>query len=152
VNPYSLSDRAIKYGLLFIGLTFLAVGAIEVLGQVRVHPIQYLLVGCALSIFFLLLLSLSEHLPFGVAYAVAAAACVALLTFYSRYALAGWRASIVLGAGVGGLYGVLYALLQLEQVALVVGSLALFTILAVVMALTRRIDWYELLAGTADLR
>lgn len=116
VNPYPLSDLAIKYGLLFIALTFVAVAMVEVMRRLRVHPIQYLLRGCALSIFFLLLLSLSEHLSFA-----------------------------LFGAGVAGLYGALYALLQMEQTALVIGSVLLFAVLAAVMALTRRIDWYGLL-------
>ena len=83
VNPYVLSDRAVKYDLLFIALTFIAVGLIEVLSGRRVHPVQYLLVGLALSLFFLLLLSLSEHLPFEQAYAGAAAACAVLLGVYA---------------------------------------------------------------------
>lgn len=145
VNPYSLSDRAIKYGLLFIALTFVAVAMVEVMRRLRVHPIQYLLVGCALSIFFLLQLSLSEHLSFAVSYAVASAACVGLLTFYGTHLLGGWRAGTGFGAGVAGLYGALYALLQMEQTALVIGAVLLFTVLAAVMTLTRRIDWYGLL-------
>jgi inner membrane protein len=144
VNPYSLSDRAIKYGLLFVGLTFLAVGGVEVLRGLRIHPIQYLLVGCAVSIFFLLLLSLSEHLRFEVAYAIAASACVALLAFYARHLLGGWRAGRWFGAGIATLYGALYVLLQLEQTALVVGSGLLFATLAGAMVLTRRLDWYRL--------
>jgi inner membrane protein len=147
VNPYSLSDRAIKYGLLFIALTFVAVGMVEVLRQLRVHPIQYLLVGCALSIFFLLLLSLSEHLRFDLSYLIAAGACVTLLAFYGRYLLHGWRAGTVFGAGIAALYGALYALLQMEQTALVIGSVLLFAVLAGVMVLTRRLDWYRVLAG-----
>jgi len=147
VNPYSLSDRAIKYGLLFIGLTFLAVGMIEVMRQLRVHPIQYLLVGCALSIFFLLLLSLSEHLRFDVSYAIAAGACVALLSFYAHHLLRGWGAGLGFGAGTAALYGALYALLQMEQTALVIGSVLLFVVLAGVMVLTRRVDWYRLLGS-----
>jgi inner membrane protein len=145
VNPYSLSDRAIKYGLLFIALTFVAVGMTEVMRRVRVHPIQYLLVGCALSIFFLLLLSLSEHLRFDLSYAIAAAACVALLGVYARHLLGGARAGAVFAAGVAALYGALYALLQMEQTALVIGSVLLFAVLAGVMWMTRRIDWYRLL-------
>jgi len=145
VNPYSLSDRAIKYGLLFIALTFVAVAMVEVMRRLRVHPIQYLLVGCALSIFFLLLLSLSEHLSFALSYGVASIACVGLLTFYGTHLLRGWRAGMLFGAGVAGLYGALYALLQMEQTALVIGSVLLFVVLAAVMALTRRIDWYGLL-------
>jgi inner membrane protein len=149
VNPYSLSDRAIKYGLLFIGLTFVAVGMVEVLRQLRVHPIQYLLVGCALSIFFLLLLSLSEHLRFDLSYAIAAAACTGLLTFYARHLLRGWRPGLVFGAGVTALYAALYTLLQMEQTALVIGSVLLFAVLAGVMVLTRRVDWYRLFRNEA---
>ena len=147
VNPYTLSDRAIKYGLLFIGLTFLAVGMIEVMRRLRVHPIQYLLVGCALSIFFLLLLSLSEHLRFDLSYAIAATACVALLTFYAHHLLRGWGAGLAFGAGTAALYGALYALLQMEQTALVIGSVLLFIVLTGVMVLTRRVDWYGLLGS-----
>jgi inner membrane protein len=147
VNPYTLSDRAIKYGLLFIGLTFLAVAMLEVLRSLRVHPIQYLLVGSAISIFFLLLLSLSEHWTFGAAYAVAAAACVALLTFYGHYLLRGWAAGLTFGAALAALYGVLYVLLQMEQTSLLLGSMLLFAVLAGVMAATRRVDWYRVLAS-----
>jgi inner membrane protein len=144
INPYSLSDRAIKYGILFVGLSFVAVGMLEVLRRLRVHPMQYLLVGCAISIFFLLLLSLSEHLAFGLSYAVAAGACVALLGFYARYLLGGWRAGVGFGAGIAALYGVLYLLLQMEQTALVIGSALLFGVLAAVMVATRKLDWYAL--------
>lgn len=145
VNPYSLSDRAIKYGLLFIALTFVAVGMAEVMRRLRVHPIQYLLVGSALSLFFLLLLSLSEHLSFGTSYLIAGGACVALLTFYGAHLLGGWLAGLGFGTGIAGLYGALYALLQMEQTALVLGSVLLFVVLAAVMVLTRRVDWYALL-------
>jgi inner membrane protein len=144
VNTYALADRAIKYGLLFIVLTFVAVALVEVLRRLRVHPVQYLLVGCALTVFFLLLLSLSEHLPFGTAYLAAASACTALLAFYARHVLHGWRAGAWFGAGIAMLYGALYALLQLEQTALVIGSLMVFAALAAVMVATRRVDWYAL--------
>lgn len=144
VNTYSLSDRAVKYGFLFVGLTFMALALVEALRHLRVHPIQYLLVGCALSIFFLLLLSLSEHLPFGVSYAVAASACVILLTAYARYLLQGWGAGLLLGAGIASLYGCLYVLLQMEQTAMMIGSMMLFGVLATAMILTRQLDWYAL--------
>lgn len=146
VNPYSLSDRSIKYGLLFILLTFGLVGATEVLrGTLRVHPIQYALVGAALTLFFLLLLSLSEHLPFAAAYTSASAACVLLLGYYASHALGGWRVGAGFAAGITLLYAVLYALLQLERTALVMGSLLLFAVLATLMAVTRKVDWYALL-------
>ena len=144
VNPYSLSDRATKYGVLFIALTFVAVGLFELMKKLRVHPVQYLLVGSALCSFFLLLVSLSEHLPFGASYAVAATACVLLLAYYASHMLGSLARGIPLGAGIALLYGLLYVLLQLEQTALVVGSIALFLVLAAVMVLTRNVNWYGL--------
>ena len=146
VNPYVLSDRAIKYDLLFIALTFIAVALIEVLSGRRVHPVQYLLVGLALSLFFLLLLSLSEHLPFEQAYAAAAGACAILLGVYATSMLGRRLAGALFGLGIALLYGLLYALLQMEQNALVIGSVMLFAALATVMLLTRHIDWYALFA------
>ncbi|KZT15861.1 hypothetical protein A1D30_09940 [Acidovorax sp. GW101-3H11] len=144
VNPYSLSDRATKYGVLFIALTFVAVGLFELMKKLRVHPVQYLLVGSALCSFFLLLVSLSEHLPFGISYAVAATACVLLLAYYASHMLGSLARGIPLGAGIALLYGLLYVLLQLEQTALVVGAIALFLVLAAVMVLTRKVNWYGL--------
>lgn len=141
-NTYALSDRATKYGLLFIGLTFLAVGLFEFMKSLRVHPIQYALVGAAMIMFFLLLVSLSEHMPFGTAYAAASASCVLLLTYYASAMLRGWLRGIPFGLGIAALYGMLFVLLQMEQAALVVGALALFGVLAGVMTLTRRVDWY----------
>ena len=112
----------------------------------RVHPVQYLLVGSALCSFFLLLLSLSEHLPFGTAYALAASACVLLLGYYASHILGNVRRGLPFGAGMALLYSLLYVLLQLEQTALVVGALALFAVLALVMVLTRKVNWYGLTA------
>jgi inner membrane protein len=144
VNPHVLSDRAIKYGLLFVVLTFVAVALVEVLSGRRVHPVQYLLVGLALSLFFLLLLSLSEHWPFALAYLVAAGACALLLGYYAAHMLGRAAAGAAFGASIAGLYGLLYALLQMEQNALAIGSVGLFAAVAAVMVLTRRIDWYAL--------
>ena len=146
VNPYSLAQRAIKYGVLFIALTFVGVGLFELMKRLRVHPVQYLLVGSALCSFFLLLLSLSEHLPFGAAYALAATACVLLLGYYASHMLGSVRRGLPFGAGMALLYSLLYVLLQLEQTALVVGALALFAVLALVMVLTRKVNWYGLTA------
>lgn len=148
VNPYVMSDRAIKYGLMFIALTFVAVGLTELLTGRRVHPVQYLLVGLALSLFFLLLLSLSEHLPFLVAYLLAAAAAAAVLTQYAAAMLGGWWRGAAFGGGIALLYGALYVLLSREQTALVIGAVMLFMVLAVVMTVTRRLDWYRLGGST----
>ena len=144
VNPYSLSDRATKYGVLFIVLTFVAVGLFELMKKLRVHPVQYLLVGSALCSFFLLLVSLSEHLSFGMSYALAAGACVLLLAYYASHMLGGLLRGVPFALGIGLLYGLLYVLLQLEQTALAVGSIALFVVLGAVMVLTRKVNWYGL--------
>jgi inner membrane protein len=148
-NTYALSDRATKYGLLFIGLTFLAVGLFEFMKSLRVHPIQYLLVGAAMCLFFLLLVSLSEHMSFEAAYAVAASACVLLLAFYASHILGRWSRGVPFGLGIATLYGMLFVLLRLEQTALLVGALALFAVLAAIMVLTRRIDWYARFASAS---
>jgi inner membrane protein len=150
INPYSLSDRATKYGVLFIALTFLAVGLFELMHGLRVHPVQYFLVGSALSIFFLLLVSLSEHISFNASYASAGAACVLLLTYYASHMLGGVRRGLPFGLGIALLYGLLFVLLQLEQTALVVGAIAMFVVLAIVMALTRKVNWYGLSASAAS--
>jgi inner membrane protein len=147
VNPYVMSDRAIKYGLLFIVLTFVSVGLLELLAGRRVHPVQYLLVGLAMTLFFLLLLSLSEHLSFPLSYGIAASAVVGLLVFYGGAMLGSARRGLGFGALVGTLYGALFVLLNLEKAALLVGALLLFAVLAAVMTLTRRFDWYRLGLG-----
>ena len=139
-----MSDRAIKYGLIFIALTFVTVGLTELLTGRRVHPVQYLLVGMALSLFFLLLLSLSEHLPFLLAYLIAAGAAAVVLTQYAAAMLGGWWRGLAVGGGIALLYGALYVLLSREQTALVIGAVLLFAVLAAVMMLTRRLDWYRL--------
>ncbi len=147
VNPYVMSDRAIKYGLMFIALTFVAVGLTELLTGRRVHPVQYLLVGLALSLFFLLLLSLSEHLPFLVAYLIAAGAAALVLTQYAAAMLGTWLRGLTFGGGITLLYGALYVLLSREQSALVIGAVLLFAVLATVMTVTRRMDWYGISAN-----
>ncbi len=141
VNTYSMADRSLKYAGLFILLTFALVWLIEVLGRVRVHPIQYLLLGAALCMFYLLELSLSEHLGFGPAYSIASLAIVAMVGAYS------WvifrqrsRAATVTGA-VAVLYGYLYVLLRNEDYALLMGSIGLFAILGTIMYATRKVDW-----------
>jgi inner membrane protein len=147
VNPYVLSDRAIKYGLLFVALTFIAVALAEVLARPlvrRVHPVQYALVGLALSLFFMLLLALSEHIRFEAAYLVASVACVGVLGGYAQHMLGSPRGGWWFGGALALLYGLLFVLLTREQTALVIGAVGLFGAVAVVMALTRRIDWYRL--------
>ena len=145
MNTYVLSDRATKYGLLFMALTFLGVALVEVQRRLRVHPLQYLLVGSALAVFFLLLVSLTEHLAFEWAYLCASSACTLLLGFYGSFVLQGWRAGLAFGAAIAALYGALFVLLQMEQNALVLGALLLFLVIAGVMVVTRKLDWYALI-------
>jgi len=144
VDAYRTSERAVKYQLLFLGLTFLTILLVEWIGGLRVHPIQYLLIGCALCLFYLLLLSLAEHLGFAPAYLVAAGAIVALLAGYAHAVLRGGARAGALTAVVAGLYGYLFVLLQIQDYALLVGALGLLGILAGVMFLTRSVDWYAL--------
>lgn len=141
VDSYQKTERSVKYGVLFLLLTFLTFFLYEVFNPFSLHPIQYLLVGSAICLFYLLLLSLSEHLPFGLAYTAGAAATVLLIGGYSAAILRGALRAVLMTAVLGGLYGYLYVLLQLEDYALLLGSIGLFLILALVMYLTRKIDW-----------
>ena len=142
VDQYLKSDRAIKYALLFIALTFAGFFLFEVLKGLAVHPIQYALVGVALAFFYLLLLSLSEHIGFALAYLVSASACVLLIGFYVCHVLRSVRHGLGFSAGLAALYGLLYGLLSAEDYALLMGSLLLFGLLGTVMVLTRKLDWY----------
>ena len=143
-DEYQQTTRALKYAVLFVGLTFLAFALFEVLGHARLHPLQYLFVGFALALFYLLLLSLAEHTGFGPAYLAAASATTLLVAGYSVWALAGAGRGALLGAALASLYGTLYVLLRLEDWALLLGAGVLFAILAAVMFGTRRVDWWTL--------
>ena len=144
VDQYLKSERAAKYAFLFIGLTFAGFFLTEVLRRVSVHPIQYGLVGLALAMFFLLLLSLSEHMGFGLAYLVAAVACVGLISYYVRHVLGSAGQGLAFGVALASLYGLLYGILSSEDYALLMGSLLVFGLLAMVMVLTRRVSWSNL--------
>ena len=145
VNPidqYHMADRSVKYAALFILLTFAAIWIIEVLAGLRVHPIQYLMLGAALCLFYLLELSLSEHLGFHGAYALASVSVVGMLSAYCVTALQRISRALSVGAGAVMLYAYLYILLTNEDYALVIGSVGLFAIVSAVMFVTRRVDWY----------
>ncbi|MBS1188429.1 MAG: cell envelope integrity protein CreD [Rhodocyclaceae bacterium] len=144
VNIYLQSERAVKYGSLFIVLTFAAFFLGEILRRRPMHFMQYLLVGLALAIFFLLLIALSEHLPFAWAYLASAMGCIGLVTAYLSGVFGGARPALAFGAGFTGLYGVLYGVLQSEDNSLLMGSLLLFLALGAIMLTTRRLDWYGL--------
>jgi inner membrane protein len=141
VDLYSQVNRATKYGFLFIGFTFLALLMFDVIGGVRVSAVEYLLMGAALVLFFVLLLAFAEVIGFTPAYILASAAIAGLNTAYSAAVLNSWRRASFIGALLVGLYAVLYILLSLEAYSLLIGSLLLFAALAGVMYATRQIDW-----------
>jgi len=142
IDIYALSDRATKYGLLFIACTFAAFALFEVVRALPIHPAQYLLVGLSQATFFLLLLALSEHVAFALAYAVAALSSIGLLAHYLSAALAGLRRGLGFATLLGTLYAALYGLLVSEDNALLLGALLVFALVAAALVLTRRFDWY----------
>jgi len=150
VDTYLKSLRSVKYGILFVLLPFLIFFLFEAASGRRVHPFQYLLVGLAVCLFYLLLVSVSEHLSFDWTYLLAATATIALITFYSAAVLAAWRRAWVVSTVLGAGYLFLYAALKSEDYALLIGSLGLFGILAGVMLLTRRIDLYKVRPRRVD--
>ncbi|WP_374539395.1 cell envelope integrity protein CreD [Chitinimonas taiwanensis] len=144
VDVYLQTDRAVKYGFLFVCLTFCTFFLTEVLKRIAIHPVQYALVGLSLAVFFLLLLSLAEQWSFALAYALSASACVLQNAFYASHALGSrWR-GLGFAALLAALYGLLYVLLRSEDHALLLGALLLFGLLSAVMVLTRKLDWYSL--------
>ncbi len=143
VDQYQKTTRTVKYAIMFIGLTFIVFLLIEILNRKLLHPIQYLLVGSGLVLFYILLLSLSEHMSFPLAYFLAAFSLILLVSFYARAILKNTRFMLVIAGVLTTLYGFLYINLQLQDYALLLGSIGLFMMLAVVMYLTRNIDWFS---------
>jgi len=150
VNGYVSIDRSMKYGILVVGLAFLALFVFESFLDRALHPIQYGLIGLALAMFYLLTLSISEHLGFDIAYAISSSVVTGLVTGYASSVLAGWKRGAILGVGLVALWSFLYTLLKAEDWALLMGSTGIFLILALVMWLTRRIDWNRRDAQEAD--
>ncbi|MGD9872704.1 MAG: cell envelope integrity protein CreD [Kiritimatiellia bacterium] len=141
-DAYQKAERTVKYAAMFIVLTFMALFFSEVMNRIRIHPFQYLLVGLALIIFYSLLISIAEHLGFAKGYLIASAATILLITGYARSVLRKKSLALMVGSLLTLLYVYLYVLLQLGDYALLFGSIGLFVILAAVMFLTRRINWY----------
>jgi inner membrane protein len=142
VDIYQRSTRAVKYGGLFIALSFLTLFLVENLQRRPVHPIQYGLMGLALSVFYLLLLALAEHVGFLLAYVLATGALCVLMSVDLAGALRSTGAGMASGGIFAATYALLYLLVTSESYALLAGSLALFALLATTMFLTRKIDWY----------
>lgn len=147
-DSYQQSTRSIKYAVLFVALTFLIFGMFETFSGLKLHPLQYLLVGFALSLFYLLLVSLSEQIGFARAYLASAVATTLLISGYSLYILVVKTRALLIAAGLGSLYGYLFVLLRAEDYSLLLGSIALFVILAAIMFGTRNVDWYAVSTST----
>lgn len=142
-DVHQQTDRIVKYGVLVVGLTFGTIFVVGLLKQDRVHLVQYLLIGAALSLFYLLLLSLAEQMAFGLAYLIASLVDILLVAWYAAATI-----RRLLGLAVGGilaaLHGYMYVLLQMESFALLSGTIGLFAVLVLVMYVTRKVDWFAL--------
>lgn len=143
VNHYQQNMRSAKYAFMFIALTFVVFFFVEILTKKRIHPIQYLLVGIALILFYSLLLSISEQINFGIAYLIASMTTIGLITVYAHSIFKNKMQTGALTAMLCTLYIFLYVVLQLEDVALLIGSIGLFIILAIIMFFSRKINWYK---------
>lgn len=141
-DGYAKTDRSIKYAILFIGLTFSLFFIIELLQKKSVHPVQYILIGLALIIFYTLLLSMSEFIAFDLSYLIAALATIVLITFYAYGHFKSAKTASVFGGVLSLLYGFTFVLIRLEDTALLLGSIGLFIILALAMYASRKVNWY----------
>jgi len=144
VDDYQKSIRSAKYAILVIATTFLIFFLVEMLYKKRIHPFQYTLVGLALCLFYILLISISEHSSFDLAYAISAMSIVAMIGLYSLSVFKSKRHSIVLVGVLASLYGFLYVILRLVDYALLMGAIGLAVMLAATMYFTRKVDWYGL--------
>ena len=143
IDGYAQSTRAVKYAVLFIGLTFLVFYFLELLNNISVHPFQYLLIGLGLCIFYILLISISEHLDFDLGYFIASAMTIGLIAWYANSILKQGKLATLVGGTLVVLYGFIFVIIQLQDYALLVGGLGLFAILALVMYFSRKINWYQ---------
>ena len=145
VDHYRMSHRSVKYQFLFLVLTFATLWLFEIRANTRIHAVQYLFVGAGMCLFYLLELSLAEHLGFAAAYTIASAAVIVLITAYSAAVLKTVKRAAIVGVVVTLLYVYLYVLLTIQDYALLAGSIGLFLALAATMFLTRKVDWYSLI-------
>lgn len=141
-DSYAQTARSAKYAILFIALTLILYFFVEIFQKKRVHPLQYVMVGFALCLFYTLLLSISEYSTFGWAYLVASVATISLITLYTSSAFRSWKTAGIFGIVLTLLYTFIYVLVQLQDRALLYGSIGLFIILAALMYFSRKIDWY----------
>lgn len=141
VDEYQKSERTAKYGFLVISLTFLIFFLIQSISKINIHPFQYLMIGLALTLFYTLLISISEHSNFLKAYLIAGSSVIVLITLYSKSILKTFKFPLFIGLSLSALYTFIFVIIQLENYALLVGSLGLFIILSIIMYASRKIDW-----------
>jgi len=143
VDEYQKSERTAKYGILVIGLTLLVFFLIQLISKIYIHPFQYVMIGLALVMFYTLLISISEHSSFLKAYLIAAISVLTLITLYSKTILKGLKFPLLICFSLGVLYSYIYIIIQLENYALLTGSIGLFIILAIIMFSSKKIDWQK---------
>jgi len=142
VDEYQKSMRSAKYAVMFITLTFLIFFFGQILNGVKIHPIQYIIVGLALCVFYTLLIALSEHMAFKFSYLISALSIIGLITLYAKSIFNRNRLTALIGLILAALYLYIYSIIQMEDYALLMGSIGLFIVLATIMYLSRKIDWY----------
>jgi inner membrane protein len=147
VDVYQKSMRVAKYAMLFIVLTFLVFFFVEILNKILIHPIQYILVGIALILFYVLMLAFSEQIYFDYAYLLAASMTIGLIYFYARAILRSRNLGMLTAAILAILYVFIFVLIQMQDYALLFGSIGVFLILGVTMYFSRKVDWFELKKG-----
>lgn len=150
VDNYKKSYRVARYAVLFLGLTFLTFFFVEVTRKVFIHPIQYLLVGIAIIVFYILLLSFSEHITFNLAYIIASILTLALVSFYTTAILKSKQIGFLIFGILLIMYSFIFTIIQLEDYALLIGSSGMFIILCIVMFYSRKIDWYNINLGDKE--
>lgn len=143
IATYQKSMRSAKYASLFITLTFIIFFFVQILNRVRIHPVQYIIVGLALCIFYILLLALSEHIPFQLSYLISSVSIISMITIYAHGIAKDIKLTMLIGLILVILYVFIYTILQLQDHALLLGSIGLFLVMAAVMYLSRKIDWYN---------
>ena len=141
IDEYQKSERSAKYGFLVIALTFLIFFLIQSISKINIHPFQYLMIGLALTMFYTLLISISEHSNFFNAYLIASISVIVLITLYSKSILKTFKFPLFIGVSLVALYSFIFVIIQLESYALLVGSLGLFAILSAIMYASRKIEW-----------
>jgi inner membrane protein len=141
VNDYVKTERTSKYGFMVIGLTLLVFLMIQIASGIYIHPLQYIMIGLALVLFYTLLIAISEHSTFAKAYTLAGFSVLLLITLYARSILKNFKFPLLVCLSLTGLYSFIYVIIQLENYALLAGSIGMFLILAIIMYASRKIDW-----------